>query len=70
MKRLSGPDPMPGVVSFLTLSFIMVATRVISIARGQPQQGLGVQIFLFIVLSTFTGTLVHGIIYDETEFLL
>ena len=43
---------------------IMVVTKVILIARSQPQQGPGVQIFLFGALSTLIATLAHGIIYQ------
>ena len=42
----------------------MVVTKVILIARSQPQQGPWVQIFLSGVLSTLIATLVHGIIYQ------
>ena len=43
---------------------ITVVTKVILIARSQPQQGPGVQIFLSGALSTLIATLVHGIIYQ------
>lgn len=70
VKRLSSPDPMPGIFSFHSMSAIMVVTTVLSVARGQCQQRPGVQISLYSDLSTCIVMLVSGFIHNETEFLL